>query len=628
MSRFIFCALLVLGFGVGCGLIPAGTPPPPIISEPPPASAFASLAALSQSQVPPRDLRDLTIRLKGLADIPVVVSRPEEAIGDQQSFWYKNHDTNQSEEIKAQLVYRSAALNLWFQEGQQPDMAKIEAAAAILENQILPTDRTHFGTEWQPGIDGDVRFNVLHLKSIGGQVVGYFSTADEFVRAVNPFSNERELIYIGLDYAPVGSEAYYEVIAHEMQHGIHWYADSNESAWLDEGLAVLASSLNGYSDNTYDDAFAKNPDVALTHFNYAVNSGGHYGAAYSFAAYFLGRFGAEGVRQMVEQPENGPAGIEATLAALGQPMSFEALFGDWTVANYLPGRDTPTQQLPFSLPAVQPTVESRRYPAGASAGVNQFGTDYLHFHSDTPLTFAFQGSQQSHLVETAPHSGSYFWTTIPADDSDMSLTAGFDLSRLTTATLTFWTWYDIEENWDYGYLLVSADGGESWQMVTTAAMTDENPQGNSFGPAFTGRSGGGEQAIWIEQSADLSQYVGRPILIRFEYVTDDAVQMAGWAIDDIAIPELGFRDDGEGGIGGWTPAGFAHHTNILPQTFLVQRILLGQNAVQVEQLQVDENQAGQWQLPLNEQYNQVIVLISATTPITLLPAGYEWQVTK
>lgn len=628
MSRLMLCGLLMLILGVGCGLIPAGPPPPPIISEPPPASAFASLSALSQSDVPPRDLRDLTLRLKGVADIPVVISRPDEAIGDVQSFWYKNYHTNQSEQIKATLVYRSDGLNLWVQEGQQLAITDLTTTAAILENQILATDRVYFGTEWQPGIDGDWRFNILHLKSIGGQVVGYFSTADEFVRAVNPFSNEREIMYIGLDYAPIGSEAYYEVIAHEMQHGIHWYADSNEPSWLDEGLAVLASSLNGYSDNNYDDAFAKEPDVALTHFNYEVSSGAHYGAAYFFAAYFWGRFGAEGVRQLVQQPENGPAGIEASLTALGQPMSFDGLFADWVVANYLPGRDPAYQSLAFSLPAVQPTVEKRRFPAGASAGVNQYGTDYLLFHSSSPLTFTFQGSQQSHLLETTPHSGNYFWTTIPADDSDMTLTGQFDLSDLDTATLTFWTWYDIEENWDYGYLLVSADGGQSWDMVETEAMTRDNPQGNNFGSAFTGRSGGGQTATWIEQSADLSPYVGRPVLIRFEYVTDDAAQMPGWAIDDIAIPELAFSDDGEAGMGGWTPAGFVHHTNILPQTFLLQRILFSQNDVQVEQLQLDENQAGQWQLPLDEAYNQAVVLISATTPVTLLPAGYEWQVTK
>ncbi len=60
---------------------------------------------------------------------------------------------------------------------------------------------------------------------------------------------------------------------------------------------------------------------------------------------------------------------------------------------------------------------------------------------------------------------------------------------MDSATLDFWTWYDIEDDWDYGYVMASTDGGVTWTPLDTADTTEENPNGNSFGPALTGCSG-------------------------------------------------------------------------------------------------------------------------------------------
>jgi len=40
-----------------------------------------------------------------------------------------------------------------------------------------------------------------------------------------------------------------------------------------------------------------------------------------------------------------------------------------------------------------------------------------------------------------------------------------DLTDVSTATLKYWTWYDIEADWDYAYLLVSTDNGIHWSLV-------------------------------------------------------------------------------------------------------------------------------------------------------------------
>lgn len=45
------------------------------------------------------------------------------------------------------------------------------------------------------------------------------------------------------------------------------------------------------------------------------------------------------------------------------------------------------------------------------------------------------------------------------DDSDATLTHDFDLSGVKNATLDFWAWYDLEEDFDYADVETSTDAG-------------------------------------------------------------------------------------------------------------------------------------------------------------------------
>ena len=604
----------------------------PLITEPAPAAAFENQRALMAATIPERDLVELARRLGGQQGeiARTVTTAAALSQGAITPFWYKNHATDEAEQIEARLAYRSDQLNLWIEAGAEIDEPTLQQAATVLEDKILPTNRAFFGEEWQPGIDGDARLNILHLRDIGGNVVGYFSAADEFVTEVNPYSNQREMFYISLKHAPVGSDDYYEVIAHEMQHMIHWHRDSNEATWVDEGLAVLAATLNGYTGSSYDQAYALRPDVQLNHFDYESEATtAHYGAAFLFTSYFLDRFGQAATQALVRHPENGIQGVEATLAEMGTSLSFDDLFADWLGATYLDGRERGYGNYVYKrgqVPLMEPEVELDRLPQeDGLASVHQYGADYIAVKGNEPVTFVFTGTQQVQLLESDAYSGDYFWTTVPGDDSDMTLTGRFDLSGLTQASLTFWSWYDIEVGWDYAYITVSTDGGTTWQLLETDHTTEENPQGNSYGPALTGKSGGGETPAWVQQRADLTPYTGGPISVRFEYVTDDAVHRQGLALDEIAIPELDFRDDAESGEGVWEAAGFVRHSNVLPQQFLVQQILLGPGQVEVTRLPLDENQQGRWALPLGEGYDEAILIVAGKTPVTTLRATYAYS---
>ncbi len=626
-ARLTAVTLFLLSLAA-CGLIQEPIPEP--ITTAPPASAFETLTAVATAAPPPRDMVDLTNRFRGI-DAPYVAQdqAADYQVGDQTDFWVKDTSSHETQQIQAELVYRSDALNMWAETGLNLKPTDVAAAAARLETDILPTNRAFFGTEWQPGIDGDNRLNILHLKEIGDIGVAYFWSGDEQVTAVNPYSNQREMLYVSLKDARLGSDNYYHAIAHELQHLIQWHIDPNEDGWLNEGMAELAAHVNGFTVDRAED-FVYKTDTQLTTLTHDPETiGAHYASAYYFAAYFLDRFGPEATRALVEEAASGPAGITAVLQNLNTGLTFDDLFADWAMTNILQslGRGEGVYQYQsVAFAAMNPQMFGEMPVVQLhSDTVHQYGTDYFNISSPDPVTVVFTGTQQVNWVNALPHSGNYFYASLPADESEMTLTRAFDLSGLDQATLTFWTWYDIEAGWDYAYVAASADNGRTWQLLSTDSTTLDNPQGNSLGPGYTGVSGGGDSPVWQQETADLTPFAGQEILLRFHTITDGALTGQGFLVDDIAIPELAYRDDAEQ-PGQWTESGILRVTNTLPQTFIVQRVLVGFEGIQIERLPLDENQQGEWRFAMDRNHSEAILMVSGSTPVTRQPAPYQFAI--
>jgi immune inhibitor A len=147
-----------------------------------------------------------------------------------------------------------------------------------------------------------------------------------------------------------------------------------------------------------------------------------------------------------------------------------------------------------------------------------------------------------------PYSGDWEWYSGQGDMLNQTLTREVELPA--GAALSFWTWFDIEQDWDYGFVEVSADGGATWATVPGNLTTNHDPSGNnSEGNGITGTTG------WVQGHFDLGAWGGATVLLRFRYETDQAVQGLGWAIDDITVGSL--FDDVESGNLGWTTQGWA-----------------------------------------------------------------------
>jgi immune inhibitor A len=345
-----------------------------------------------------------------------------------------------------------------------------------------------------------------------------------------------------------------------------------------------------------------------------------------FMAYFMGSFGRVHVRSLVAHPENGISGLDAVLADDG--LTFEDVLADWLVANYLDNRSLPDGAVParYLYPdhvvgPVSIDVEHDAYPVQRQSTVHQYAADYVELTGRGDVRIDFAGRTEARLVPADAHSGQYAWWSNRGDDSDATLTRTFDLRSLDAATLRAWMWYEIEEDWDYAYVEVSADGGQTWDVLPGPSTTMTDPNGNSFGPAYTGESSG-----WVEEVYDLSPYAGRQVLIRFEYVTDDAVNRAGWLIDDVRVPELGYGDDMESGSGEWLADGFVYSDNRVSQRYLLQLVTLGK---EVRVLPVPVDAASQAQIEvygLGSEIDSAVLIVAALAPATTEVAAYEYAI--
>lgn len=596
-----------------------------------------TLYTLENTIVPISDLRELAERLEGKANIPLTLEPPPVPfqVGDRKSFWVSNVDTNQNFMVDTTLRYVTDHLYFWMEEGLGYNESDLKKLADNFENEIYPRNREFFGSEWTPGVDGDPHLYVVFASGLGRSLAGYYSSADQYPPIAHEYSNAHEMFLLNADNLLLDNPYTYGVLAHEFQHMIHWYQDRNEETWLNEGFSELASFLNGYGTGGSDFVFVQSPDRQLTNWPDDGDTIPNYGAAFLFVNYFLNRFGETATQEVVADPENGLKSIDDVLASLdtsdpltGQPIRADDVFADWVVANYLKNLSVADGRYGYpnypDAPQVTAAEQIRRCPADVNSTVSQYGADYYRITCSGDYLLKFSSNPSVRLLPADPHSGNYaFWSNF-GDESDMTLTREFDFTAENgPLTMTYWTWYDIEQDYDYVYLTASPDGGKTWQILTTPGGTADDPSGNSYGWAYTGSSGFGPR--WVQERVDLSDFAGEKVLLRFEYVTDAAVNSQGFLLDDVAVPQIGYASDFEADNGGWEAAGFARIQNVLPQTFRISVILNGRQP-EVQTFALPGGAPFEIPLRISGDVDEAVLVVSGTTRYTRQPAAYQFTV--
>ncbi len=616
----------------------APTPDPMDMPDPPTEIeeniSVLNLSNIQNSVVSEFDVTDAARMFMGITDIPefyIDEDAPYD-VGDEQRFWLIDTDTNVSFETDMTLRYETEHVYFWIENGVVYDEDDLKELVETFENEIYPTNREFFGSEFYPGIDNDPHIFIIFAGGLGRSVGGLFSSSDSIHPVAQDYSNGHETFYINADNQNLSDDYTYGVLSHEFQHMIHWYLDRNETSWLNEGFSELAVLLNEQDPGYFDYYFLQNPDMQLNTWPDDDTTTAHYGSSLLFVTYFYDRMGVDVTKALVAHTDNGLDSIDNLMIELdivdeltGEVVKADELVLDWAVTNYL--LDDAVEDGRYDYYSYEPngsapitTEIDECSEMDMSQTVNQYGADYIKIRCGEGQTISFSGNQLVDLLPEKAYSGDYSFWTNQGDESKMTLTRFFDFTEYEgDISFTYNIWYDIEEDYDYLYLVTSPDG-EDWEIIETPSGTDDDPSGNNYGWGYNGFSGDGGE--WINEKVDLSEYAGQEVYIGFLYLTDAGVNGEGALIDNVYIPEIGYEQDFENGVGDWEADGFVLVSDQIPQSFELALIRLG-SETSVERLALSPENTVEFEM---EAYERVILVVVGTTRYTHQPAVYNLSV--
>ncbi|NQW21913.1 MAG: immune inhibitor A [SAR202 cluster bacterium] len=549
--------------------------------------------------------------------------------GRTDTFWLVDLADTVAYESTFELALVTPHAYWYVEDGLTIDLADLQRSATQFEEETYPAVTQVFGNEWNPGVDNDPHLNVLNAKLSG--VAGYFSSTDEYPTAVRPRSNQREIIYMNAVNVPPGGANYDEVIAHELQHAIHWNADDSEDTWINEGLAELSTSIV-FDSQSSTRQFLRAGPTSLIHWPIAPVGGiASYGASSLFLHFLTEHYGGRSdLKNLMSQPNDGINGINGYLESLGYESRFEDVFREWAAANILDGDGI------FGYDDLDVSVAVSKRIAGFDefeSEIPQYAVEYTELESISgPFTLSFKGPTTGRLLPVDVGSTGCWWSN-SGDSIDSTLTRRVGLPAGTTGTLDYEVWFEIEEAWDYAYVEASIDGGSTWRIIETPASSPENPIGASFGPGYTGSSNRPGNNGWIKESVDLSSYAGTNLQVRLQYVTDDAISASGACFRGLSISTLARNKldrtsgliDNPDGIYDWQANGFVFTDNVVRQDFQVQLITVGKEPL-VRQVPLDATNSGKLTITPPVNGERLIVAVGTLAEKTRQPTSYSLRV--
>ena len=475
--------------------------------------------------------------------------------------------------------------------------AQIDALGDELANHIVAVDEAHYGdigtAVGEDGTSSDalvmlvynVQDEFYYDCSVDTYTAGYF--APEYISE----AGMNVIVVDAYDWANrIGDDAaapnlYEGVIAHELEHLLMNYSDPGEPSWVDEGLADMAAFFNGYdvggSHLTYHQVFHR--ETSLTRWGGGLEN---YGASFTYFLYLWEQAGGNGdgtynadseydgaggdllIKLIFQNAADGMAGVQAAIDQFNDQTGSELrsateLFQDWAIAvkiddegsdrwdfrnlNFGDPADTP-----YTIDIANDTFWNKRgqyqgrmpeakwenHPRVPGQSGLPFGVSYEDFRNIGKFfSFTFEGDPTG---QVAPHSGNTHWWG-GADSLEESILDVDSAGTAPGAIVDFWTWYFIEEGWDYGYLEAEVNG--EWVTVPlftddgTEITTDTNPHDNNDeGNGLTGTSGGEyfvDEPTYIHvESAPLPAGTTD---VRFRYSTDAAYVDTGFFVDDVTV---------------------------------------------------------------------------------------------
>ena len=540
-----------------------------------------NLAAIINTDFPARDYLATHVKLTELA-LPQPNPPAVWQLGQRRSI------NVVGEEVEVRLAAAGSNAYIWVDSRLSIPDSHFNAVVNRIDEDLYPAITYLFGQERRPGIDSDSRFHIFHLASLESRELGYFDSSDAYPQEVFADSNEHEAIYINMDSIFLGSDVYYGTLVHELQHLAQWNIDRNESTWLDEGMSQLSEVYTGFNSFSVDD-YTHHNGIQLNDWSYDDSKlYSHYGGSALFVVYLWEQFGDEFIQALSANRLDGMAAVIDTLNKTPERPSINKIFRNWLIAVYLNEEDQAESVYGFSRYEFESSVAHQvawansTTPFSAVQNRPQFSGWYVELPSNQQVTLSFAGDSVQPLFSPLPQNidgshGTAFFAP-PRNRVDATLRKTVNVSNIPEPTINFDVWYDMEDGYDYVYLMVSADGGRNWEMLQAPDMKQ-----GTYGPGYSGISAG-----WRSQSISLSQWSGQQILVQFQVLTDSAVPANGFAIDNIQISGEQTTSTFEFDGGGWVPQGFVRTGSFIPQEWVISMVHeLADGQMQVQDIQID-----------------------------------------
>ena len=167
---------------------------------------------------------------------------------------------------------------------------------------------------------------------------------------------------------------------------------------------------------------------------------------------------------------------------------------------------------------------------GRTFAVTQAGANEVLFEDDMESgTNGWGGDAPWALTTASARSGTQAWTDSPGgnyqNDVNIALWSPWpplDLTEVDSATLTFW----------HRYAFGSGDSGNVW-------VAREKEDGSWLAEELL-RTFTGTNPTWQQVSVDLTPFVGEPVRLAFQLVSEASETADGWYIDDVAVSSSDF----------------------------------------------------------------------------------------
>jgi hypothetical protein len=272
---------------------------------------------------------------------------------------------------------------------------------------VYQTDVDTFGSP--PDVDNDPKI-ILFILDIkdqytntgsGGFIGGYFTGYNQLPVTVAPQSNVAEILFFDANPLNLNSAAGLQfglsTTAHEFQHMIHYNYDTDELTFINEACSEVASVVCGYPISEQG-SYVANTNINLLSWQAQLSD---YSRAARFMTYVRDQAGVNVLKAIVQNPSDGAFGIDAALQSIGNPLRFNDIFKNFTIANILDDKIVnPAYGYTYpNLPKAQGRLLANPNVATTGSTVQNLGVEYLSFKHGADLKARFTVENPSILIK-------------------------------------------------------------------------------------------------------------------------------------------------------------------------------------------------------------------------------------